>query len=88
MTEIPDLVIRGGLIHDGLGGEPYIADVAIVGDRIARICVRSAPGHDEIDATGCIVTPGFVDIHTHYDGQVTWEQRLKPLECTPKVRHV
>jgi N-acyl-D-aspartate/D-glutamate deacylase len=78
MTEIPDLVIRGGLIHDGLGGEPYIADVAIVGDRIARICVRSAPGHDEIDATGCIVTPGFVDIHTHYDGQVTWEQRLKP----------
>jgi N-acyl-D-aspartate/D-glutamate deacylase len=73
-----DLVIRGGLVVDGSGGEPRRADVAVIGSRIAAIGTNLAPCLEEIDAMGCIVTPGFVDIHTHYDGQVTWTSRLQP----------
>ncbi len=73
-----DLVIRGGRVVDGSGGEPFLADVAINGRTIAAVGKVSEMGKEEIDASGRIVTPGFVDIHTHYDGQITWENRLKP----------
>ena len=73
-----DLVIRGGTVIDGSGGEPVVQDVGIDGDRIAAIGRGLGPGREEIDASGRLVTPGFVDIHTHYDGQITWENRLAP----------
>ncbi|WP_309141056.1 amidohydrolase family protein [Novosphingobium sp. G106] len=73
-----DLVIRNGTVVDGTGGKPYIADLAVSSGIIAAIGTISETGTEEIDAAGCIVTPGFVDVHTHYDGQVTWENRLAP----------
>ncbi len=73
-----DIVIRGGTVHDGTGGGPVEADVAILGGLIADVGQVSGRGREEIDARGCIVTPGFIDIHTHYDGQITWEHRLQP----------
>lgn len=73
-----DLVIRGGKIVDGTGGKPYAGDVAIIGDRIAAVGVVDGRGAEEIDAAGMIVTPGFVDIHSHFDGQAIWESRLQP----------
>jgi N-acyl-D-amino-acid deacylase len=73
-----DLVVRGGTVLDGSGGDPFPADVAIIGDRIVEVGTVTGSGREEIDATGRIVTPGFVDIHTHYDGQITWENRLAP----------
>src|SRR5690348_522370 len=73
-----DLVVRGGTVIDGSGGEPVGQDVGIDGDRIAAVGIGLGPGREEIDAKGRMVTPGFVDIHTHYDGQITWENRLAP----------
>jgi N-acyl-D-aspartate/D-glutamate deacylase len=73
-----DLVIRGGLVADGLGGEPFEADVAITGGLITQVGNSLGRGKEEIDARGLLVTPGFVDIHTHYDGQVAWDNRLTP----------
>jgi len=73
-----DLVIRGGKVYDGTGGEPYAADIAIDGDKIVAVGVVAAAGREELDASGKIVTPGFVDIHTHFDGQVTWDPLLAP----------
>jgi N-acyl-D-amino-acid deacylase len=73
-----DLVIRGGMVADGSGEPLYEADVAVVDGRIAAVGKGLAAGAREIDARGLLVTPGFVDIHTHYDGQVTWEDRLSP----------
>ncbi len=78
MPDNTSLVIRGGMIYDGTGGAPFIGDIAVQDGKIASIGTDIGPGDQEIDARGCIVTPGFVDIHTHYDGQVTWEHRLKP----------
>jgi N-acyl-D-aspartate/D-glutamate deacylase len=78
MSSDYDLVIRGATIADGSGGELREADVAVRGDRIAAVGVVSGGGHEEIDAKGLLVTPGFVDLHTHYDGQVTWTDRLAP----------
>jgi N-acyl-D-aspartate/D-glutamate deacylase len=73
-----DLVIRGGTVVDGSGAPPTTADVGVAGDRIVEVGrVRSA-GRREIDADGLLVTPGFVDIHTHYDGQATWDPILAP----------
>ena len=73
-----DLVLRGGTILDGSGGAPFRADVAVRGDRIVEVGEVAGRGAQEIDARGCLVTPGFIDVHTHYDGQVTWENRLAP----------
>lgn len=73
-----DLVIRGGTVVDGAGSAAFVADVAIDGDRIAAIGEALGAGREEIDASGKIVTPGFVDVHTHYDGQATWDQEMAP----------
>ena len=73
-----DLIIRGGKIYDGSGGEPFLADVAINGGVIAAVGEVQGSAKEEIDASDRIVTPGFVDVHTHYDGQITWENRLAP----------
>jgi N-acyl-D-amino-acid deacylase len=73
-----DLVIRGGTVVDGTGAAPRVADVAVDGGLISKVGVVSAPGKREIDAKGLLVTPGWVDIHTHYDGQVTWDPYLSP----------
>ncbi|HST76746.1 MAG TPA: amidohydrolase family protein, partial [Acetobacteraceae bacterium] len=72
------LVIRGGTVVDGTGGAPYEADVAIAGDRIVAIGKALPRGGEEIDARGKLVTPGFVDVHTHYDAQVTWGSQISP----------
>lgn len=73
-----DLVIRNGTIVDGLGGEPYVGDVAVLDGVIAAVGTASGSGAREIDATGLLVTPGFVDLHTHYDGQAIWSDRMTP----------
>lgn len=73
-----DLVIRGGTVVDGTGGAPFAADVAVQDCKIAAVGKIAGTGREEIDATGQYVTPGFVDVHTHYDGQITWENRLTP----------
>lgn len=73
-----DLLIRGGTIVDGFGGTPYQGDVGIIGDKIAAIGVQLGAAKREVDATGMFVTPGFVDIHTHYDGQATWDPEMAP----------
>ena len=73
-----DLVLRGGLIVDGTVGEPVIGDVAIHDGRIAAIGAIEGAGEQEIDVAGRIVTPGFVDIHTHYDAQAIWSERMTP----------
>jgi N-acyl-D-aspartate/D-glutamate deacylase len=78
MTPAFDLVIRGGVVADGTGDEPFEADVAITGDRIAAVGKVAGAGAEEIDAKGKLVTPGFVDIHTHYDGQAVWSDYLSP----------
>jgi N-acyl-D-amino-acid deacylase len=73
-----DLVIRNGTVVDGLGGVPYRGDVAVRGDVIAAVGSVNGVGSREIDAAGLLVTPRFVDLHTHYDGQAIWSDRLNP----------
>jgi N-acyl-D-aspartate/D-glutamate deacylase len=73
-----DLIVRGGTIADGKGGALYEGDVAVTNGRISAVGKVSGKGAEEIDAKGRLVTPGFVDIHTHYDGQATWDERLAP----------
>jgi N-acyl-D-aspartate/D-glutamate deacylase len=68
-----DLVIRGGVVVDGSGADGEEADVAITGDRIAAVGEVRETGREELDATGCVVTPGFIDAHTHFDAQVFWD---------------
>jgi len=75
---VPRLVIRNGTIVDGSGGDPYEADLAVEDGRITAIGPNLPKGTEEIDARGKLVTPGFVDVHTHYDAQVTWGDRLSP----------
>lgn len=73
-----DLVIRGGDVVDGRGGPAFRADVGIIGDQIVAVGQELGAAKAEIDAGGKYVTPGFVDIHTHYDGQATWDQEMAP----------
>jgi N-acyl-D-amino-acid deacylase len=73
-----DLLIKGGTIVDGLGGEPYVGDVAVSDGVIAAVGTVRGDAASEIDATGLLVTPGFVDLHTHYDGQAIWSDRMTP----------
>ena len=74
-----DLIIRNGTIVDGLGGEPYVGDVAVRDGVIEAVGSLSGnTAEREIDATGLLVTPGFVDLHTHYDGQAIWSERMTP----------
>ncbi|HET9159806.1 MAG TPA: amidohydrolase family protein [Caulobacteraceae bacterium] len=77
MAEV-DLVVRGGTVADGLGSPLFEADVAVEGGRIVEVGKVAVTGREEIDAKGLLVTPGFVDIHTHYDGQAVWDSRLAP----------
>ncbi|HLK24001.1 MAG TPA: amidohydrolase family protein [Caulobacteraceae bacterium] len=78
MPHAYDLVIRRGLIVDGTGGERFEGDVAVSDGKIVAVGEVARPGAEEIDARGKLVTPGFVDIHTHYDGQAVWSERLSP----------
>ena len=73
-----DLVIRSGSVIDGTGQQPFTADVAIKNGKIAATGRVSGHGDREVNADGALVTPGFVDIHTHYDGQATWSNRMSP----------
>ena len=73
-----DLIIRGGLVVDGTGEPPRLADVAIDGGLVSLVGEVTGEAAREIDASGLLVTPGWVDIHTHYDGQATWDSYLTP----------
>jgi len=78
MAQTFDVIIRGGTVVDGSGAEPFAADVGIKDGIIAAVGQVTGEAKEVIDAKGKIVTPGFVDVHTHYDAQVTWENTLKP----------
>jgi len=73
-----DMVIRGGRVIDGTGRPGFTADIAVTGGLIREVGRVAGRGRREIDADGALVTPGFVDIHTHYDGQATWSNRMSP----------
>ncbi|MBX3250393.1 MAG: amidohydrolase family protein [Myxococcales bacterium] len=73
-----DWLIRGGTIVDGTGRERFTGDVAVEGDRIVAVGKVDGPSKQVLDADGAIVTPGWTDIHTHYDGQVSWDEELAP----------
>ena len=74
-----DLLIKGGQLYDGSGGEAATMDVAIQGDRIVEVGeALTGRAAEVIDADGAIITPAWVDIHTHYDGQVTWDSEMNP----------
>ena len=73
-----ELVIKNAKIVDGTGSAPFTADVAIDEGRISAVGKILTSGQQEIDATGLVLTPGFVDIHTHFDGQITWDPLLTP----------
>jgi N-acyl-D-aspartate/D-glutamate deacylase len=73
-----DIVIRGGTIIDGTGKAAFTGDIAIADGRIAGVGGKQGPARREIDTTGLMVTPGWVDVHTHYDGQAMWD----PLLCS------
>jgi N-acyl-D-amino-acid deacylase len=78
-TTMLDLIIKGGKIIDGLGGAPTIGDIGVKDGRIAEIAPHiSTVARETMDAGGAIITPGFVDVHTHYDGQVCWDDKLDP----------
>src|SRR5216110_1739155 len=73
-----DLVIRGGTVVDGLGHDPISTDVAVKDGRIAKIGAIPADAAEVVDAGGLALMPGIVDLHTHYDAQVTWDPTLSP----------
>lgn len=73
-----DLIIRGGTVVDGTGAAPRTADVAVSDGVVTEVGAVDGAATREIDADGAVVAPGFVDIHTHYDGQATWDSRMQP----------
>ena len=73
-----DVVIRGGTLVDGSGASARVGDLAIDGGRIVQAGGKAGAARREIDAAGAVVAPGWVDIHTHYDGQATWDPYLSP----------
>jgi N-acyl-D-aspartate/D-glutamate deacylase len=73
-----DLIVRGGTVADGSGRPTIEGDVAITGNRIVAVGEVEGKGAREIDARGKLVTPGWVDVHTHYDGQATWDPEVSP----------
>ncbi|MGC1172193.1 N-acyl-D-amino-acid deacylase family protein [Polaromonas sp.] len=73
-----DLLIKGGTVVDGSGGTPFMADVGVQGGLIVEVGHITASARETVDARGAWVTPGFVDIHTHYDGQATWDETFSP----------
>ena len=77
-AQMHDIVIRSGSILDGTGSDGFTGDVAIDGGKITAVGGKAGPGKREIDANGLLVTPGWVDVHTHYDGQATWDPVLAP----------
>ncbi|MGY8959742.1 MAG: amidohydrolase family protein, partial [Alphaproteobacteria bacterium] len=81
MSDNPDLIIRGGAVVDGSGGRTIEADVAISNGQIIAVGQIPTSGLEEIDARGRLVMPGFVDVHTHYDAQVTWANQITPSSC-------
>ncbi len=81
MSQKPSLIIRGGTIVDGTGASSFEADIAIDGKYITEVGAISGTGQKEIDARGHLVIPGFIDIHTHYDAQVTWSKQITPSSC-------
>ena len=78
MDPKPDIVIRNGQIVDGSGCKTFVSDLAITDGLITQIGGFIPRGKEEIDALDRVVTPGFIDIHTHYDAQVTWANRIDP----------
>lgn len=76
MAHTGSLIIRNGTIVDGTGAKPFVGDIKIVDGLIKKVGQVSGTADQEIDAKGLLVTPGFVDIHTHYDGQVTWSNKV------------
>jgi N-acyl-D-amino-acid deacylase len=73
-----DTTLRGGTIVDGTGSKPYTGDIGIVSDRIVAVGGKLAAGKQDIDVSGATITPGWVDVHTHYDAQATWDPYLSP----------
>jgi N-acyl-D-aspartate/D-glutamate deacylase len=76
-----DLLLSGATVVDGTGAEPYTADVAVQGGRVVQVAAAGTlkdAAHERIDAHGAWLTPGFVDIHTHYDGQASWDETFSP----------
>jgi len=73
-----DLVIRGATLVDGTGAPARVADVAVADGTIAAIGDDLGPARREVDAAGLLLSPGWVDIHTHYDGQASWDEQLSP----------
>ena len=73
-----DLLIRRGRVVDGSGSQPYVADIGVRDGLIVAIGDLDEASHETIDAQGAWVTPGFIDIHTHYDGQATWDETFSP----------
>ncbi len=73
-----DLIIENGKIYDGTGGAPFEAAIAVKGGKIVEIGTIAGEAKSTVDAKGCIITPGFIDLHTHYDGQISWDEELQP----------
>src|SRR5258706_5973014 len=73
-----DLIIRNGVIVDGTGSKPFAGDIDVEGNRIVEVGEVTGRAHRELDGAGMLVTPGWVDIHTHYDGQASWDPVLAP----------